>query len=283
MYNIRLIEYPTGYQIRVYGQAIGSVFDDPWKNVDWIDFNTGEVKTKDDIRLPKSLYDVWLDAPDVDFDLLGERTADQEAESLRVSMTRTKNMIYYIARSNVWEWFVTLTIAPSSKIDRYDFRQCSAKVRKWFDNLRQRKAPELYYLIVPEQHKDGAWHFHGLLGGCDGLSFVDSGKKSKGEPVYNFENWKFGFSTATAVQDTARVSSYISKYITKTLVQETKGLRRYWASANCKRAEVEEYLVEGEDLKEYIRELYEKMTWKKRVDNGFYSVDYFEIPKDSSK
>lgn len=257
-----------------------SGIEDLWRDVDWLDPITGEVKKKGETRVYDDERDVWLPAPDIDFDMLGERTEEQKEESLRVSMTRTKNMIYHIARSNVWEWFVTLTIAPSPKIDRYDFKECSEKVRKWFNNLRSRKAPDLYYLIVPEQHKDGAWHFHGLLGGCAGLSFVDSGKKSGKEPIYNFENWKFGFSTATAVQDTSRVSSYISKYITKTLVQETKGLRRYWTSANCKRAEVEEYLLTGEDLKRYLDKLYEKMTWKKRLENGYYSIEYFEIPKE---
>lgn len=29
---------------------------------------------------------------------------------------------------------------------------------------------------MPERHKNGAWHFHGLLTNCDNLKTVDSGK-----------------------------------------------------------------------------------------------------------
>lgn len=278
MYNVRLIEYPTGIQVRVYDTVINGVLEDVYKNVEWVDFVNGDVKYKNQVP-----YDVWLDGSQVDWELLDSEQKEKKGESLRVSMTRTKNMIYYLARSNVWDWFVTLTISPDAKIDRYNFKDCSDKVRKWFDNLRQRKALDMFYLIVPERHKDGAYHFHALMGGCDGLDFKDSGRRTKdGQTVYNLANWKYGFSTATAVTDTSRVSSYISKYITKDLCAVTMGKRRYWASNNCQRASVEDYLVIGDDLKQYVRQLYDNMTWKKRVNNAYFSVDYFEIPKHKS-
>lgn len=280
MYNVRLIEYPTGYQIRVYtGGVVGVESIDPYPDVDWIDYINGDVHLKSDKRIP---CDMWIDCPydieDVaDFEL---EEIKRKEESLRVSATRAKNMLYYIARSNVWEWFVTLTIAPDARIDRYSFDDVSKKARKWFNNLQQRKAPDMYYLLVPEQHKDGAWHMHGLIGGCQGLSFIDSGHKDdNGEVIYNFENWKFGFSTATAVRDTRRVSSYISKYITKDLCRDTKGKKRYWCSANCQRANVEDYLVEGAEMEEYRQKLMESMSYKTAVDTAYYRVEYFEIPK----
>lgn len=273
MYNVRFIEYPTGYQVRVYSEPVGANgLDDLYEGADFVDFVTNE--SKDSFPV-----DEWVSV-DINFDTLEDGLELRKSESLRISLSRTKNMIYHLARSNVWDFFVTLTVAPSARIDRYDFKNVSVKVRKWFNNLKNNKCSEMYYLIVPERHKDGAWHFHALIGGCNGLSFVDSGKVDKsGNTIYNFENWKFGFSTATKVVDTSKVSGYIAKYVTKTLCQWTSGQQRYWVSKNCQRAEFEDYIVEGANLEEYKKVLYENMSWKKRVDNGYYSVDYFEIPK----
>lgn len=288
MYNVRLIQYPTGYQIRVYTEGVvGMAVEDPYPGVDWIDFINGDVHLESDIRIP---VDVWLDCPISDLSELDDvmewerqerlRTeAEKAAESLRVAALRAKQTVYYLARSNLWEWFVTLTVAPSDWIDRYNYDDVSMKVRKWLNNLRSRKAPDMYYLVVPEQHKDGAWHMHALVGGCAGLSFVDSGHRdSKGNIIYHFDNWKYGFSTATAVQDTCKVSSYISKYITKTLIAASKGKHRYWASKNCQRAVVEDYLLDGMQLHEYRQQLLEHMTYKTAVHGKYYSVEFFEMP-----
>lgn len=284
MYNVRFIEYPTGYQIRVYtGGLAGAGGHDFEDDIDWIDYINGDIKLKD--RRPRFPTDVFIPLDESltwegiceDTDEEMRRRAERSAAS---SMARTVQEIYRLARSNVWEWFLTLTVAPSEKLDRYDYDACSRAVRKFFDNLRQRKAPGMYYLIVPERHKDGAWHFHGLLGGSAGLTFTDSGHEQDGERVYNFENWKSGFSTATRVEDTRRVSSYISKYITKDLCAVTKGKRRYWASATCKRAEFEDYLLDGAELKKYREKLMDNMSWKTARESGFYRVEYFEIPKD---
>ena len=272
MYNVRIIDYPKCYQIRLYKDA---VLDEDERYYAKIDVVTGEKIEKERKEIPR---DKWLPVG-WEFDEIGEKYQEQLNESLRVSATRSKNMVYYLARSNVWDWFVTLTL-DEKKIDRYDFDEVSKKVRKWFNNLRVRKAPDMYYLIVPEQHKDGAWHFHGLIGGCDGLVFEDSGRDDKnGNRIYRFENWKFGWSEATKVLDTERVSSYICKYITKTLCESTPGKQRYWVSNNCQRAQIEEYCLEGVDMKEYREKLYEVMSWKKKDENPFCTVEYFEVPK----
>lgn len=155
------------------------------------------------------------------------------------SVNRTKNMIYNYARGNVWEWFITLTFSKE-KVNRYDYKECSGKLRKWLNNVKNKYAPELKYLVVPEQHKDGAWHFHGLLSNTGNIKFNKAFNKKTGEllytksnlPILNFGSYKMGFSTATAITDTAKASSYITKYITKELAVNTKGFRRYYPSSN---------------------------------------------------
>jgi hypothetical protein len=149
------------------------------------------------------------------------------------STNRTKNMVYNYARGDVWNWFITLTF-NKNKINRYSFEECSKRLRKWLNNMKNIYAPDMKYLVVPEQHKDGAWHFHGLLSNTGAMVFNKDCNKYTGElletksglQIYNFGNYKMGFSTATPITDTAKASSYITKYITKDLSQNTKGFRR---------------------------------------------------------
>lgn len=181
--------------------------------------------------------------------------ADREAlaeRSVQNSLKRAKQKIYDIARANDWEYFVTLTFSPD-KVDRYDYQACTDKLSKWLNNIRSRYCPDLRYLIVPERHKDGAYHFHGLLGSCDGLGLVPSGHFIHGMPIYNIDSYNLGFTTATEVTNQLAVTKYITKYTTKDLMQHTKGKRKYWCSRNCERPLVEYFLLDGSD-KRLLRE-----------------------------
>ena len=70
-------------------------------------------------------------------------------------------MVYNYSLANDWDWFVTLTFDPQ-KVDRYNYSDCAKKLKNFIDVTR-RKCPGLKYLFVPELHKDGAFHFHGLI------------------------------------------------------------------------------------------------------------------------
>lgn len=265
MYNVRIVEYADGYQVRLYDSYMGVKEDENVKKC----VKSGKFGCSPD---------QWYSA-DFSFEEIDEIEEWRRDEYLRTSLLRTRNSIYYLSRSNVWSWFVTLTLDPE-KINRYDFADCSKKVRKWFNNLR-RVSPDLYYLVVPEQHKDGAWHFHGLLGDCGGLVFSDSGKRDKsGRVIYNLFNWKYGFSTATEITDTARASSYICKYITKEICAVVPGRQRYWVSNNLERGKIHEALVPWMDVKEFREGLFDHCTYKKKVNTEFFDVEYFEVSKD---
>ena len=100
--------------------------------------------------------------------------------------------------------------------------------------FRSRKG--LRYVLVPEHHKDGAIHFHGLFN--DALDAVDSGTMSVpgrkapvcvrseahrtalerlgGHTVYNLPGWGWGFSTAIELYGERDAAiSYVCKYIGK--------------------------------------------------------------------
>ena len=124
-----------------------------------------------------------------------------------ISSNRSKKAIYDIARSNKWDYFITLTF-DRKKIDSTDYDLIIKKVGKWLNNLR-RVNENLKYILVPEFHADGChYHFHGLLANCDNIDFVDSGVKTdNNEIIFNIKNYRMGFSYATKVIDTKRVSS----------------------------------------------------------------------------
>lgn len=257
MYNIRIKRFAgSGVQISLYSTLV-------------------EEKDKGEKKKPREKEHEWLFNPFTGemWDSLEDKN---KSESLRVSYIRTINSIYDIARCNTWDWFFTFTFAPDKVKDRYDYAELSKVMSQWLRNIHKRKCPDMVYLVVPEQHKDGAWHFHGLFANCEGLTMVDSGKQDdKSRPIYNIHDFKLGFTTATAVGDSAKACSYLVKYITKELCAATPNMRRYWASRNCVRP-VEEFCILEGDYMEKLQKLMVDSKHYKSVENEYQKVTYFE-------
>lgn len=233
-YNVRLYEYEKSYQIRLYRR--------------YIENKKGTLKEhykpEKSPKMEKSKKHLKLDER--------IRTSSEIEHSLTVAQNRAKQNIYQITRANRWDWYITLTLSPE-KVDRSNYDECLAAVRKWFNNVKFRCCPGLKYIIIPELHKDGKnYHFHGLLADCEGLTFTDSKVRQKGKKVYNLQQYNLGFSNCTKVTDTRKVSAYITKYITKELQAHIKGKRRYLASNNCSRGEVTEYNIRPEEKQELL-------------------------------
>ena len=155
LYNVKIITYPDlTKQYRIYQNTIGS--DDlsiPVRPRNGGDRNPFDGKVCKDILVDIKDYKNHVD---------------------EVSIKRTKKKVYDYAKSNEWEWFVTFTFSPD-KVNRYDYDECTKYLSKWFNNLK-RSSPALSYLVVPEQHKDGAYHFHGLFSGINERQIVWTGK-----------------------------------------------------------------------------------------------------------
>lgn len=152
------------------------------------------------------------------------------------SVRRTKEIVQDLCLCNNFEWFVTFTFNPK-KINRYNYYSCSSAMRRWFSHQRERSLDRgvvLKYLVIPEQHKDGAWHFHALISGYTG-QLHDTGKKTQNlRPIYNVTSFRSGFTTAVPIDSKEGVSSYITKYITKAFVK-TFNKRRFYCSKNLNR------------------------------------------------
>lgn len=142
------------------------------------------------------------------------REAGKKSEGLDMerSMRRARAKLRRLALANQFEYFVTLTLDPA-RIDRYDGAAVTKALGRWCDNMVRRHG--LRYILVPERHKDGAFHFHGFFAG-PGLKAADSGKLIDGRPVYNLPQWTLGFTTAQPLYgEYAAAVGYCCKYIGK--------------------------------------------------------------------
>lgn len=148
------------------------------------------------------------------------------------SLTRTKTLIRDIVLSNDFDLFCTFTFDPD-KVDRFNFQSCWSKMSRWLHHQKENNS-SFTYLIVPEQHKSGAWHFHALISHYSGSLRDSKHKSSSGRPVYNMTSYRSGFSTAVKIDNREAVANYVTKYITKDFIK-TFNQRRFFCSRNLKR------------------------------------------------
>ena len=259
-YNSRTYHYPVGKQVTIYKKSITRNEKDTVR-----DFK--EEKKEKNEKFTKSYRNE-------------NRTKEQEEHSENVSLSATKNRIYNIARSNAWEWFITLTF-DRDKTDSADYDMIVHRIHIFLSNLQKRKCPDLKYLIVPELHADKEhYHFHGLLSGAENLRFCFSGHyDQKGNPVFNIPEWGYGFTTATQVQDSTKASSYITKYITKDTELKLKNKKRYLCSRNVDRTSPVYGLLDEEAfLNANGKDIVYAKNVKARDIDGKYTRPYSRAP-----
>lgn len=163
--------------------------------------------------------------------LENEKTAEEkELEKLRnLWKIRTKIKDYILC--NEFDYFWTLTFDS----DRYNYTVAFEKMGKWLRKMRD-KYGVFNYIMIPELHKDGAIHFHGVTGGLNAV-IRDSGVKHKGVKVYNCTDWEHGFTTLTKIRSREKTASYVTKYVTKEMQNSIveKGKKKYWSSRGLRK------------------------------------------------
>lgn len=295
-YNVKITEYANGQlEVTTYKQGVYTMLDGEssyradmidknaealaWRFASYvIDEKTGQGRFIPRIGDAEYCYNPFTEKNQRVYTDADEWTIERKKEhSLYSSLNRTRSALYMYARQCNWEYFITLTYSPDMIENRYDFSLCMKKCSRWIRNCQNRKAKELLYLLVPEQHKDGAWHIHGLLCNTTGLTFTDSGKRYDGKIVYNLDDWKLGFSTATKVTDIYKVSNYITKYITKDLCAVTPGKQRYFVSKSIPKPKTFTALIDPDEVDSFIQEVADSygadMEYQKDV-SGYLDINY---------
>lgn len=276
-YNFRIIQYANGsVEIRKYSSPVNAIYE-------------GETTIEPIYQKPKKREGQKEYNPFTD-EVERLPTFEDSERSARNSLNRTKQNIYKYSRQANWEYFITLTF-DGAKVDRYDFDTCMKKANIWFKNQRRLVAPDIKYLFVPEQHKDGAWHIHGVICDIGEIKLTDSGRVAIGKKsyirtsknanyptIFNLSGWRFGFSTATKVKDKHKVATYITKYLTKDLCESTFGKKRYYRSRNIPEPEEKGFIVESYEYADFLQTIENSigltLVHEKEVTGEHQSVTY---------
>lgn len=180
-------------------------------------------------------------------------SAKEEEQRLSQSISRTKSTIFELAMCNEFSHFCTFTQDKEKVSDRFDLAQFRRDLSRFIRNQNRGRENKIEYLLIPEQHKDGAWHMHGLIKGLTEEDLTEFSLKERlpnkirkalkeGKKIYNWQKIakKFGYFTASPIESHVACSKYITKYITKEIVKNNlkKGAHSYFASQGLKRREL---------------------------------------------
>lgn len=156
-------------------------------------------------------------------------------EKLNNNISRAKSTVYELALCNPWDHFVTLTL-DKNKYDRYNLDKYVKDLSQFIRNQRRKYKTDIKYLLIPEQHKDGAWHIHGFLMGLK--------SKMLTENAHGYMDWidytrKFGYCSIDTIKHKNKAASYITKYISKDFSRGNTKLnaKMYYCSQGLCRAE----------------------------------------------
>lgn len=194
-------------------------------------------------------------------DIINNESYDYKLDN---SIARSRSKIKEYALCNDWRYFVTLTI-DKRKYDRYNLNLYIKDLSRFILNYNRycNDDEKVKYILIPEEHKDGAWHMHGLINGIK--------KKDIYKNKNNYLDWKkysekFGYMSLAKIKDKNKVSSYITKYISKNMFKTNieKGRHLYYSSKGLKQAEV---LYKGTDY--YVQPNFE---WHYQSEDRFCCV-----------
>lgn len=165
-------------------------------------------------------------------------------DRLATSISRSKSKIYDYACNNDFKYFVTITC--KSSYDSYNLDKLRRDISQIIRDLRKKYKCNIEYILIPEKHKKGNFHLHGMFTKDIELDFY------KNEHCYfgirSFD--KIGFTSLAPIRNYKATCKYITKYITKDLFTLNKGKHCYFVSNNLKTSKVVYDLVitDGDNL-----------------------------------
>lgn len=161
--------------------------------------------------------------------MAGDGETQHYDKKLDAAISRAKRVILELALCNDWEWFGTFTISPD-KFDRSDLTTWDKFLKQWLrDKRKEYGGIKLPYLLIPEQHKNGCWHMHGLFASDLSpwlLSFREHRSDFSRLPLYlvnnDFYYWpdylrRFGFCSFGKIRNKTACAFYVTKYMSKSI------------------------------------------------------------------
>lgn len=159
---------------------------------------------------------------------------DKNDKKLENNLSRARSKVFEYALCNDFKYFVTLTL-DKNKYDRYDLKKFIKDLGKLIQNHFNRKKIEFKYILIPEMHKDGAWHLHGLF-----TSIPDKYLEINKNGYLDFKLYseRFGYCSLSEIRDKVKCATYITKYITKEMGDNIeKNHKSYYCSRGLNTAQ----------------------------------------------
>lgn len=142
-------------------------------------------------------------------------------EKLNNNFSRAKSMVKQYGLCNPWDWFFTGTL-DKEKYDRGDLNTYKDDLMQFVRDQRKKWKCKLKVLFVPEAHKDGSWHMHGMIYDLpeEALSKFKKGRHPRKLVEAGFLNWddyakKFGFCSMARIREPVGCALYLVKYVSK--------------------------------------------------------------------
>jgi hypothetical protein len=207
-------------------------------------------------------------------------------DKLLNNVARTKSKILEYSLCNEWEYFFTGTI-DSTKFNRFNLDKFYKSLSKFFNNYNRDKKTKLEYLLIPEQHKNFAWHFHGFMKGIEKKDLISFTKLDyvpinlKLNHYLNFPKYskKFGYCSLGKIKKREACAKYMTKYISKSMLETEIKLNSnsYYHSTNLKKYSIigKGILNKNLDIKyTFENDFIKKMTFTSSeiLENIFNSV-----------
>ena len=211
-----------------------------------------------DVGVGRNKKRVFVKEMSIDFttenEVIGKINESDGEKKLMNNISRARNKILEYVLCNDFVFFVTLTLSPE-KYDRENLPQFIKHLSKFINNYNSRKNANIQYVLIPEQHEDGAWHLHGFIMGLpydrlellkvDGdrkLPYKILNKLKDGQLVYTFPEYekRFGYNLFEPIRNKKASALYMSKYLTKDISRNVKelGNHLYYCSKGLKKAEI---------------------------------------------
>lgn len=144
------------------------------------------------------------------------------------SLSRSRKVVFEYVMCNEWDYFFTGTFDISKVDSRYYLDDLHKEFSKFIKSYNRKYNTCVKYVIVPERHKDGAYHFHGVIKGIpsahlhqfqigDKMSRHIASQVKQGNVIFDWLNYAvhFGFCTLSPIKEHVACAHYITKYITK--------------------------------------------------------------------
>lgn len=174
------------------------------------------------------IYTYYKRKPNLIRDFLNDMNVTDPREIERISLSRTRRNVREIALCNDFEFFSTITV-NSVNCDRFSLTACQTLLKSKIKRIKRTKK-DFKYIFITEKHKNGAFHFHGLMTDTGDLYINDNGYLSS----YTFD--EVGYNSHSIIKDYNKCCNYITKYITKECVKNDTN-QIYISSRGLKKAE----------------------------------------------